>query len=94
MEHPQFTNLPYQGENMKRTLKMKCPSCGHWNRIPVNKLFVEQPSPEPKVNVMIPMYEPLKISKCKKCGRVIAEPKELIRIVKSSQLADNKRLEM
>jgi hypothetical protein len=93
MEHSQFTNLPYQGENMKRTLKMKCPSCGHWNRIPVNKLFVEQPSPEPKVNVMIPMYEPLKISTCKKCGRVIAEPKELIRIVKSSQIADNKRPE-
>jgi len=31
---------------------------------------------------MIPMYEPLKISKCKKCGKVIAEPKELIRITK------------
>jgi hypothetical protein len=28
------------------------------------------------------MYEPLEISKCKKCGKVIAEPKELIRIVK------------
>jgi len=93
MEHSQFTNLPHQGENMKRTLKMKCPSCGYWNRIPVNKLFVEQLSPEPKVNVMIPMYEPLKISKCKKCGRVIAEPKELIRIVKSSQIVDNKRME-
>jgi hypothetical protein len=28
------------------------------------------------------MYEPLQISKCEKCGNVIAEPKELIRIVK------------
>ena len=93
MEHSQLIDLPYQGENMKRNLKMKCPSCGHWNRVPVNKLFVEQSSPEPKVNVMIPMYEPLKVSKCKKCGRIIAEPKELIRIVKSSQLAENKRME-
>ena len=58
---------------------MKCPSCGHWNRVPVNKLFVEQPSPEPKVKVM---YAPLETSKCKKCGKIIAEPKELIRILK------------
>jgi RNase P subunit RPR2 len=68
---------------MKRTLRMKCPSCGHWNRVPVNKIFVEQPSPDPKVKIMIPMYEPLKVSECKKCRKVIAEPKELIRILKS-----------
>jgi hypothetical protein len=48
----------------------------------VNKIFIEQPSPEPKVRVVIPMYESLQVSKCEKCGRVIAEPKELIRIVK------------
>jgi len=69
-------------KNMKRTLKMKCSNCGHWNRVPVNKLFIEQPSPEPKVKVMIPMYEPLEVEICKKCKSVIAEPKELIRIVK------------
>jgi len=28
------------------------------------------------------MYEPLETSKCEKCGKIIAEPKELIRIVK------------
>jgi len=28
------------------------------------------------------MYEPLETTKCKKCGKVIAEPKELIRIKK------------
>ena len=39
-------------------------------------------SPEPKVKVLIPMYKPLKISRCKKCGKIIAEPKELIRIVR------------
>jgi len=53
-------------------------SCGHWNRVPVNKIFFEQPNPiESKVKVMIPMYEPLQVSKCDKCGKVIAEPKEL-----------------
>lgn len=34
-----------------------------------------------KVKVLIPMYEPLEVVKCKKCGRIIAEPKELIRMV-------------
>jgi len=70
---------------MKTNLRMKCPSCGHWNRVLANKIFIEPDSPEPKVKVLIPMYEPLQISKCKKCGNVIAEPKELIRITKSPE---------
>lgn len=49
--------------------------------MPANKIFIEQPSSEPKVRVLIPMYEPLETSKCKNCGKIIAEPKELIRIV-------------
>jgi hypothetical protein len=61
---------------------MKCSSCGHWNRVPVNKIFIEQPSIEPKVKVMIPMYEPLQVARCDKCGKVIAEPSELVRIMK------------
>jgi len=68
---------------MKTKLRMKCPNCGHWNRVPVNKVLVEQDSPEPKVKVFIPMYLPLQASKCEKCGEVIAQPKELIKIVKS-----------
>jgi hypothetical protein len=60
---------------------MKCKACSQWNRIEVNKLFIEQANPEPKVKVLIPMYEPLKVERCKKCKSVIAEPKELIRIV-------------
>ena len=48
------------------------------NRVPVNKIFLEQNSIEPKVKVMIPMYKPLQVSKCEKCGKVIAESKELI----------------
>jgi len=66
-----------------RRLKMKC-SCGHWNRVPVNKIFIEQHSIGPKVKVMIPMYEPLEVSRCKKCGKIIAEPKQLIKIVKEN----------
>jgi hypothetical protein len=69
---------------MRVRLRMKCSSCGQWNRILVNKIFVEQPSPELKVRVIIPMYESPQVSKCEKCGRVIAKPKELIRIIKKT----------
>jgi len=63
--------------------KMKCSNCGYWNRVPVNKIFIEEANPiKPKVKVLIPMYEPLELTKCKKCGKIIAEPKELIRIQK------------
>jgi len=63
---------------------MRCQTCGHWNRVPVDKVVVEQNSPELKVKVFIPMYEPLQVSKCEKCGKIIVKPKELIRIVKKS----------
>jgi len=66
-------------KTIKTNLRMKCSSYGHWNRIRVNKIFVEQNSPEPKVKVLIPMYKPLETVKCKKCDKIIAEPKELIR---------------
>jgi hypothetical protein len=62
---------------------MKCPNCDKWNRIPVNKIFVKQETSEPKVKAYIPMYEPLEVVKCKKCSRIIAEPKELIKIIKT-----------
>ena len=70
---------------MTRNLRMKCSNCSHWNRVPINKIFVEQNSPEPKVKVLIPMYEPLETVKCKKCGEIMAHPKELIRIRKKGQ---------
>jgi hypothetical protein len=70
-------------DNMKTKLRLKCTNCGHWNRVAVDKIFIEQPNPiELKVKVLIPMYAPLEVVKCKKCGRVIAEPEELIRIVR------------
>ena len=62
-------------------LRMKCPHCSCWNPIEVDKNFVPQPSTEPKVKVLIPMHKPLKTERCEKCGKVIAEPKELIRIM-------------
>jgi hypothetical protein len=67
---------------LKKTLRMKCKACGYWNRFEVNKLFIEQPSSEPKVKVLIPTYEPLKVETRKRCGKLIVEPRELIRIVK------------
>ena len=36
--------------------------------------YREEPSSEPKVKVLIPMYEPLEVAKCKKCGKLIAQP--------------------
>jgi hypothetical protein len=64
-------------------LRMKCWNCSHWNRVSVGKIFIEQPSPEPKIKTFIPMYEPLQVSKCEKCDQIIAKPEELIRIIKS-----------
>jgi len=64
-------------------LRMKCPKCGQWNRIEVNKLFIEQETSEHEIKAFIPMYEALKVETCKKCKNTIAEPRELIRIVKT-----------
>ena len=63
---------------------MKCKTCGYWNRFEVNKLFIEQETSEPKVKALIAYYEPLKTETCKKYGKLIAEPKQLIRIVKEN----------
>jgi len=73
--------LNQKAKPLKRNLRMQCSACGQWNRVPVNKILIEQSSPEPEIIVLVPMYEPLQVSKCKKCGKKIAEPKELIRIV-------------
>jgi hypothetical protein len=61
------------------------PNCGYRSRVPVDKVFLEQPSPEAKVRVMLPMYEPMKTERCKKCGKLLAKPKESIRIVKNKK---------
>jgi hypothetical protein len=47
-------------------------------------MIINPDSPEPKVQVFLPSYLPFKEEKCSKCGKVIAEEKELIRIVHKS----------
>jgi len=37
---------------------------------------------------MIPMHEPLEVVKCKKCSRIMAKPKELIRIAGKFEMAN------
>jgi hypothetical protein len=59
-----------EDKNMKTRLRMKCKSCGYWNRIEVNKPFIEQETSEPRVKAIIPSYEPLKTETCKKCGKL------------------------
>ena len=44
---------------MRTNRRMKCSGCGHWDKVTVNKIFIEEANPvEPKVKVLIPMYEP------------------------------------
>jgi len=61
----------FRAQGKMTKLRMKCPYCSFWNRFEVDKIFVQQPSAEPKVKVLIPMYEPLKVVKCKKGGKVM-----------------------
>jgi hypothetical protein len=68
---------------LKAHLRIRCKNYSHWNRIEVKKVFLNPDSSEPKVKVFLPSYLPLKSEPCSKCKNVIAEPKELIRIVKS-----------
>lgn len=70
---------------MKTKLRMKCSSCGKWNRIEVEKVYSEQATSEARIKAFIPMYLPLKTERCSKCDNVIAEEKELIRIINKSK---------
>jgi len=63
-----YETIFYLQEFMKKEPIHEHYHCGRWNRLLVNKIFLEQPSPEPKVKVMIPMYEPLETSKREKCS--------------------------
>lgn len=68
---------------MKTKLRLKCRSCGNWNRFEVEKVLFNPDSSEPKVQIYLPSYLPYKEEKCSKCGNVIAEEKTLIRVVES-----------
>jgi len=63
---------------MKRNLRIQCPQYGHWNRVPANKIFIEQNSSEPKVKVLIPMYKPLEVVKCRNAEKLWRNPNEQI----------------
>jgi hypothetical protein len=65
---------------MAVTLRMRCPDCGKWNNIKTEKVHLELESQEPKVQVFIPTYQPLRTEACHKCKQEIANQKELIRI--------------
>ncbi len=63
--------------------RLRCRKCGYWNRMKVLKHFIQENSPDLKVSMFAPYYEPLKIETCGKCKTVVAEPKTLIRRVPS-----------
>jgi hypothetical protein len=63
-------------------LRIKC-SCGKWNNIKVEKIMFQLDNEEPKMQVLVPAYLPIKTQVCKKCKKEIANPKEVIRIIKS-----------
>jgi hypothetical protein len=67
---------------MKTKINMQCDNCGHWNNFNVEKMHLNSElKEEPNIQVFIPHYKPLKQEKCSQCGSVIAEEKELIRII-------------
>jgi hypothetical protein len=47
-------------------------------------MFLNADNPEPKVQVFLPSFLPLKTEECSMCGYTIAEEKELIRTVRKS----------
>lgn len=75
----------------KTTLRLECSYCGHWNRVPANKIFIEQNTADSKVKAYIRVYEPLEVVKCKKCGKVIPEPKKRERIYDKGNCLDMSR---
>jgi hypothetical protein len=67
---------------MKTKLRMRCSACGFWNSFEAERLVAEQDTSEPRAKIVFPIYVPLKLETCGTCGKIIAEPKELIRITR------------
>jgi hypothetical protein len=67
---------------VKATIRMKCKNCGKWNNVAVQKVMLHLDNEEPKAEIFLPAYLPLKPQVCVKCKNPIADPKELIRIKK------------
>jgi len=72
-------------EEHKTILTIKCSGCDRWNRVPASKIFIEQNTFDSKVKAYVRIYDSLEVVECKKCGRVITEPEEIIRIITKSQ---------
>ena len=56
---------------------MKCRFCGHWNRFQVQKIFLKHKVKG--IQTYVPVYHVSEVHKREKCGKVKAEPKELIK---------------
>ncbi len=63
---------------MKAKLGIKCKNCGNWNKIEVEKIFLNAGTLESKLKVFSPAYLPLKTEKCTKCNQIIAKEKGII----------------
>jgi hypothetical protein len=68
---------------VKIKLGVKCMNCGNWNRIEVEKIFVNAGISESKLQIFLPAYLPLRTEKCSKCDQVIVKENRLIRQKKS-----------
>ena len=67
-----------RGITVKAKLRIKCRNCGSWNKIEVEKIFVNSGNSESKLKIFLPAYLPLNSEKCYKCNRVIAEKNRII----------------
>ena len=68
---------------MKVKLRVKCRNCGNWNRIEVEKIFLNAGISESKLKIFLPAYLPLKTEKCSKCNQVIVKEKGIIQTKKN-----------
>ena len=66
-------------------LKIQCPKCKTWNRILLNKVFLEPKGHEHKVKAFISMCQPIRKTKCSKCQTILGKPDELFRITNGTQ---------
>ena len=51
------------------TLRMKCPNCDKWNNVKAAKVVMELDNEEPKMQIFLPTYLPLKTEDCSNASR-------------------------
>jgi len=62
---------------MRKNLKMRCQACGHWNRVPVNKVVIEQNSPELRLKSSSPCMTHYKSLNVKNAAKSLLNQKSL-----------------